>query len=420
MINESIAAYDPNGTQTINGQPPSNNPLFETSFGTFFADTNSFGDPRCEYDPSTHDFYFTNLSSPLLTGAGNTSGADLLIVSTGASPSVTEYYVDFTDYSQGCPCLGDQVRIGFDNNGLYLTSDEYPFYGPGVYGNFYNGSAIWAISKADVLAGNPSPVAYYADNLIIDSIPVLGLVPAQSWSASTNEWMVNSIPYTAVGSNNPVANSLEVWKSADTGIETTPPTLTYSIVSSETYAYPVAALSTPGTTPTQSINPDDDRVNAVEYYGGHVYTAFDTAVVPKGSTNTVDGAAWFDIVVQKTPAVGAQGYIDYQNQYIVYPAFWRSSNGTADVVFTITSPSLNPTAAATYRTSDTVGFSAAHEGGHRLHPEPSTSPIAGATTPGQLRIPTTATSGWPLSTSRRCSIRASTPTGAPSSSVTSS
>ena len=47
-----------------------------------------------------------------------------------------------------CPCLGDYPHIGADANGIYLTTNAYPWNGPG-----FNGAQIYALSKAQLVAG---------------------------------------------------------------------------------------------------------------------------------------------------------------------------------------------------------------------------------------------------------------------------
>lgn len=355
MVNEAIAEYTPSGVL-----------IGENSLTNFFADPASYGDVRCVYDPSTQSFYFTQLSLPGFTGGTNTYGGDLLQLNT-ITGSRSEYYFDFTDPTDsGCPCLGDQMRIGFDGHAIYLTADEYPLFGPGDYGQGYNGSEFYAISKQDVVTGNPTPVAWFYRNLVLGSTPVLGLVPAVSANADVdNEWMLNSFPYTSLGNNNPIANTLGLWHTTgDVNIETTAPSLYVKVISTESYAFPVAAISTnyvtcPGILCAGSLNTDDDRVNAVEYMNGHVYTAFETSFNVPHNINTYDGAAWFDIN-SSTKRVSAQGYIAFAGDYLTYPALWRSSAGTTAVTYTVTNSGLNPSAAYSARDADYLPFSPPH------------------------------------------------------------
>ena len=52
-------------------------------------------------------------------------------------------------------CLGDYPHIGADANGIYLTTNEFAFSGPGFYG-----SQIYGISKSLLWAGSGSVVLF--------------------------------------------------------------------------------------------------------------------------------------------------------------------------------------------------------------------------------------------------------------------
>jgi len=88
---------------------------------TLFQDPNAFSDPRCLFDPSTQSFYFTQISFPP-TGPNaaltNTVNDVLVINSHGAAT----YQFDSSLSGQ---CLGDQPKVGFDNNALVISTDEY-------------------------------------------------------------------------------------------------------------------------------------------------------------------------------------------------------------------------------------------------------------------------------------------------------
>src|SRR5205814_1244087 len=52
-----------------------------------------------------------------------------------------------TPVHPNCPCLGDYPHIGADANGVYLTTNEFPFSGG------FNSAQIYAVSKRDLVAG---------------------------------------------------------------------------------------------------------------------------------------------------------------------------------------------------------------------------------------------------------------------------
>ena len=66
------------------------------------------------------------------------------------------YSFDTTDNGNpSCPCFGDHPLIGADQNGCYVTTNEFSILGPE-----FNGAQIYAISKT-ALGSNASPVAIH-------------------------------------------------------------------------------------------------------------------------------------------------------------------------------------------------------------------------------------------------------------------
>ena len=148
--------------------------------------------------------------------------------------------------------------------------------------------------------------------------PIVGLDPAINTGTPT-AYLVNSVPFLADGSNNPVGNTLGLWTLGNTASVTSgtgTPTLTSKVLPSEPYAFPVPAPSTgdgsvtmfsgfPITSET-ALNPDDSRlagpVNVTPGPAGSVnlWTALDAAVVPSTGTAVRDGGAWFEISTRPT------------------------------------------------------------------------------------------------------------------------
>ena len=51
-------------------------------------------------------------------------------------------------------CYGDYPQLGFDANGLYITTNEFDF-----FTGAFQGAQLYAFSKADLVAGDPSPTS---------------------------------------------------------------------------------------------------------------------------------------------------------------------------------------------------------------------------------------------------------------------
>ncbi|MGH3208827.1 MAG: hypothetical protein ACRDNO_13805 [Trebonia sp.] len=322
---------------------------------TLFQDPNAFSDPRCLFDPATQSFYFTEISFPA-SGPNatetNTVNDVLVINSRGAA----SYQFDS---SLGGQCLGDQPKVGFDNNALIISTDEYC----GATLSNYEGAIVQVISKSQLV--NEAATVNWAESTPVSLAgdPVVGLDPAINTGTPT-AYLVNSVPFNADGSNDALGTTLGLWTVTNTASVTTgngAPFLASKVLRSEPYAFPVPAPSTGnGSTTTFSgqtitsetaLNPDDSRlsapVNVSAGPGGSVnlWTSLDAAVNPSGGTATKDGAAWFEISTS-LGRVTRQGYVAAgSGASLLYPAVYAARNGTATMVYTITSPTLNPSAA---------------------------------------------------------------------------
>ena len=126
-------------------------------------------------------------------------------------------------------------------------------------------------------------------------------------------------------------------------------------------SFPVPATSTgEGSTTTvngsvvtseTALNPDDSRlsgpVEVTRGNGGHIqpWKALDAAVSPSGQAAR-DAAAWFKIDATRQH-VARQGYVTARNANLLYPAIGAPQSASPEMVFTITSATINPSAAYT-------------------------------------------------------------------------
>src|SRR5258707_666482 len=133
-----------------------------------------------------------------------------MIVYNATSGAAKEYKIDDTFPAHpGCPCLGDQEKIGVDNNAVYLSVDEFEDWAAG--GTIEDGADVFIISKPQLVSQVTANFTAFA-NLAIGGIPVTSLQPAISTSATNTEFLANSFPFLADGENNPVAATLGFWK----------------------------------------------------------------------------------------------------------------------------------------------------------------------------------------------------------------
>jgi hypothetical protein len=347
----------------------------DVNLATLFQDPFAEGDVRCLYDPGTQTFFFTEIGFPVATGPAaddNNTTADVVVMN---AHGVAAYQFDT---SLGGPtagdCLGDQPKTGFDNNALVISTDEYC----GPTETNYEGAIVLAISKSQLVHEAATVNDSVLGPVALQGNPVVGLDPAINTGSGTS-YFVNSVPFLANGDNNPVGNTLGVWTLRNDASVTTghgSPVLTGTAVRSQPYAFPVPATSTgDGSTTTvdgnvitseAALNPDDSRMSGpVEVTRGaggvQLTTALDAAVTVKGSTT--DAAAWFT-VSPTFKRVVKQGYVIAKGANLLYPAIQPQRFGPSEMVFTITSATINPSAAFATVGSGKITTVAAGAGPH--------------------------------------------------------
>jgi hypothetical protein len=352
MVNTVLTFYSPSGaalTPVISLNAFFHEPPLTPTGGGFTSD------PRCYFDATTNTWFFTILASDLNSSFAFTNSRIDVAVLNAASLTETVYKIDSTDATApNCPCFGDQPHLGIDKNNVYISTDEY---------NLADltttlGASLFAISKSQLKAGTPANFVEFRD-LNFGGLPVYTLQPAITNSDTHTEWLLNSFPFSdRIGTPNPVSNSLGLWAVND-GQNVTKGgevELVGRLITSETYAFPVLAPSTK--TP---LNPDDDRMQQVQYINGHLWAALPSAVAITGDPVGRDGAAWFEIKPSEDhdvlgAAFTAQGYVAVAGNSLLYPAIEHTYEGTTMMTFTITSPTLNPSAAYTVWKSTGSGF----------------------------------------------------------------
>jgi hypothetical protein len=355
---------------------PSGKPLRpDVTLSTIFQDPYAEGDVRCLYDPGTQSFYFTEIGFPVATGPASDENNTTVDVTVINAHGVAAYQFDT---SLGGPakgdCFGDQPKSGFDNNALVISTDEYC----GPTESNYEGAIVLTISKPQLVSEATTVDDSVLGPVSLSGIPVTGLDPAINTGSGTG-YLVNSFAFLANGDNNPVGNSVGSWTLTNTAAVTSgfgSPTLTGTATPSEPYAFPVPATSTGNGSTSQegastitsetALNPDDSRMSGpVEvtrtYHGVELWTALDAAVTVHGVTT--DAAAWFAIDPVRR-IVASQGYVVAKGANLIYPALQPRQRGPAAMVFTITSKTINPSAAYTTLGSGRITTVAEGSGPH--------------------------------------------------------
>src|SRR5262249_8046477 len=137
-------------------------------------------DPSCIYDQQTNRFFLVVLTlesqarGPCQGVFSCVNHLDLAVTQTG-DPTGTwnVYHLDVTNDGTNTgganpgPYLGDYPHIGADANGIYLTTNAYPW-----HANGFSGAQIYALSKAQLAAG--------ASTVSMQHIDTSGMVNAPS------------------------------------------------------------------------------------------------------------------------------------------------------------------------------------------------------------------------------------------------
>jgi hypothetical protein len=294
-------------------------------------------DPRCWFDASSQTWFATIL----FLNDSSTASSLLIAVRHNSDPRGlwNEYSIDTTDdpSGSGCPCFGDQPRIGIDQTNLYVTADEFSILGPQ-----FNGAEMWAIDKSDLVDGAVSPHFVNFPHLTTDTTAPQ---PALSTGRPDAEYFLSSLDPSGTGDNR-----IGVWAMTNRGQVGLGgmPDLSSVVINSEGYAVPPPA---PQKGATSKLDSGDDRMQQTQFVAGTVWGELTTAVQPASDSSVRAGGAWFQVKPKLGSAgiAGAsivrQGYIAAAGKYEIYPAVQPDAAGNAAVIFTQTSSARFPSAA---------------------------------------------------------------------------
>ena len=366
-------------------------------------------DPTCLFDAATQRFFLVVLTLETTPAGAFTTVNHLdLAVSQTSNPTGlwNIYKIDVTNDGTDTgganpgPFLGDYPHIGADANGIYLTTNAYPW-----CCNGFSGAQIYALSKAQLAAGAASVNMVHIDTS--------GMVNAPSEAGSTQPgftvWPAQS-PGTQFDGDNlgtefflssnaadeaqkPVSgsagtrtsNQLIAWTLTNTAsLNTASPSLNLSnkILTVGQYGVPpkqqqpgagtlADKVATPEVPQGDCINdtttstiagvgcwrllvgapdsevisrPDsnDTRMQQVMWANGKLWGALDTALNPDGGPQRA-GIAWY-IINPNAGKIVKQGYLGATGYDFTYPAIGVTTSGRGVMAFTATGNTLNPSA----------------------------------------------------------------------------
>ena len=274
-------------------------------------------------------------------------------------------------------CLGDYPHIGADANGIYLTTNEFAFFGPGFYG-----AQIYGIGHNALTGGIGSVVLF----------DTLGAGPDGAgftvWPAQTpgnqfagahggTEYFLSS---RAVFTNDGTSTSILMWQMGNTSslnTTTASPTLGLVNIVVDQYAVPPRSSQKAGNHPlgdciadltvynfppsttcnlriagvgshnnttfnNHGLNSNDSRMQQVFYANGKLWGALDTAVNVGGQERA--GIAYY-VINPHSVKLDLQGQAGIANTDLTYPALAVTESGRGVIAFTLTGDNNFPSAA---------------------------------------------------------------------------
>jgi len=368
-------------------------------------------DPSCIYDAQTQRFFLVALTLETVPTTGAFTHVNHLDLAVSQTSDPTGgwniYHINVTNDGTNTggvnpgPYLGDYPHIGADANGIYLTTNAYPW-----NTNGFAGAQIYALSKAQLAAGASSVTVQHIDtsgmvNAPSDAGPTqpgFTVWPAQSPGTSSFNLANNGTEYflssnAADEAQHPVSgtagtrtsNQLIVWTLTNTAsLNTASPAVSLSnkILTVGQYGVPPkqqqpgsgTAPSTDvpqghclndtstllfdgrttgcwkllvGAGPTSEVvsRPDsnDTRMQQVTYANGKLWGALDTALNPDGGPQRA-GIAWY-VVNPSVPKVILSGDLGASGHDFTYPAIGVTPSGRGVMAFTNTGDTTFPSAA---------------------------------------------------------------------------
>ena len=379
------------------------------TFGPFITD------PSCLYDAQTQRWFldvltldtFPRLGADGLQHFTGTNHLDLAVSNTSdPTGSWTVYRIPVQDDgSQGTPnhgcspgketalplptnptaCLGDYPHIGSDANGIYLTTNEYSFFGPE-----FHGAQVYALSKAQLVSGAASINVTQFDTHGLDTFGFarngFTLWPSTTpggggdstaggteYFLSTNGAAEAHDPGDGSSKFQP-STQLLAWALTNTsslGDASPSPSLSNAKLDVGEYVLPQGAVQKSGPQPLRqclnqnscsvalegikdpfaetsaSLDSNDTRMQQVTWVNGTLWGAIDTGLSVSSAKQA--GIEWFSVSPSTTTGsitatLANEGYVGLGNDNLTYPAIGITSGGKGVMAFTVVGSDFYPSA----------------------------------------------------------------------------
>ncbi len=399
-VNEILRVFDTHGNPvaapldvyTFYGYPPAIN----RTTGAFGP---SITDEHCFYDKSSRRWFHiahTLDRDPLTNGIPGTNHLDLAVSRSDDPTGSWSIYKlpvqdDGTDGTpnhacQYGPCFGDFPQIAVDKNGIYITTNEFAFFGPG-----FHGSQIYALSKKQLIDGESDPTVVQFDTAdaayLFEGNPGYSVQPALDFAQDSpggrhgTEFLLSNL-----AGFNTVDDRLQIWSLKNTeSLAGHSPQLSLKMgtVTVKSYSSPPDSVQKPGPFPLgQCINDttlptpygagcwrnlllgaepahnetlynlpsNDGRMTEVVISNGKLWGSFDTTVTIAGQP--VAGLQYFAL----WPWVNSSGpgakvllssNIGVKGNNLTYPSIAATPWGRAVIAYTLIGPDYYPASAYT-------------------------------------------------------------------------
>lgn len=355
-------------------------------------------DVSCTYDVNSNDWFATTAKIDVnpYTGDYTARGANSVLIMTTKTPldvdSWAIWEIDTTNDGEngtpihtacGGPCFGDYPQLGVNEDGVFITTNEFSFFGSG-----FSGAQLYAIDKSDLTGGVNPPGFVHLENVEVTfgatTDVAYTLQPANTADVTTDHTMyfgMSLAPYSAT-----VVDSFKVYALDTSELQSDPDAVTdedlteYTVSAGTRYGTPQWALQkkVSNTTPyltllnagyfgyryAQIKPPIPLDAGGGKFYGawrddGYLY--FSTATAAKGSggaTYSSKNGSWSSIKQTTALALFVVGFdgsgvadavadsavVGVAGQSLIYPSV-AVSDGSGAMGATLVGPSYFPAVA---------------------------------------------------------------------------
>ncbi len=362
-VNNALAIFKTDGTVAAAPTPMNQflalEPEYLRTTGTYGSQ--SLSDPRAYYDAKTGRFFVEEWSlgenpDGTLTGTSEINVA----VSQTSDPTGNYFLYRFdTSVDPNDPndlILPDFVQIGADANGFFMSINQFSL----LTGNFV-GQRILAVSKADLVAGAPTPIVSFSGGDLYNSPAGFTVYPAKTPLGGKYESAAGGTEYFLSTVYDTTSNQLGLWAISNTSsLNAKVPslTLTDTLINSQPFTQPTPSIQKAGPYPQgmalgypeELLDSGDTRMTQVTYVLGHLYSAVETSF-SDGTSGSNSGFTYFSVAPSVdasgtvSGAVNRQGYARVAGETLSYPSIGINSAGNAVVTCALIGPDFYPSTA---------------------------------------------------------------------------